>query len=99
MDKLLTVDEVAEMLKVGRASVYGMVFKSRIPCLKISGRMLRFSESQISEWLKNKAYAAGAIQPAERKLRSTEVKPRRTKHGNAEVQRIIAKAKKDVTNS
>jgi excisionase family DNA binding protein len=99
MDKLLTVEEVADMLGVEKASVYGMVFKSTIPCLKISGRMLRFSEAQLMEWLKNKAHAAGATQPAQRKQRRTVAKPRRTRHSNADVQRIIAAAKKDVTNT
>jgi excisionase family DNA binding protein len=103
MENLLKVQDVADMLGVDRASVYGMVFKKKIPCLKISGRLLRFSPLQLAEWLKNKAHAAGARQADEPKQQGTSNKPKRSKrssrHGNAEVERIITMAKRDVTTS
>jgi len=47
---LLTVKDVATMLKVKPSTVYGWAEQDRIPYLKINGA-LRFKADEISKWL------------------------------------------------
>ena len=96
MEKLLTVEDVAEILAVDKISVYGMVFKKRIPCLKISGRLLRFKESEIAEWLQNKAQSTGeGILPNTKSSKRSPASSRGI-GANDEVRRIIELAKKNI---
>jgi len=55
MDHLIKVGEVAERLVITKMGVYGMVFKNKIPAVKISRRCLRFRNSDIEEWLDKKS--------------------------------------------
>jgi excisionase family DNA binding protein len=50
-DQLLTIQEVADYLKLAVPSIYGLVSRSSIPCMK-RGKRLYFSKNEISEWLK-----------------------------------------------
>ncbi|MFH1680232.1 MAG: helix-turn-helix domain-containing protein [Candidatus Eisenbacteria bacterium] len=47
---LLTVDEVAEWLKVSASTVYDWAARSRIPCVRLGGR-LRFVEDDVLRWI------------------------------------------------
>ena len=47
---IMTVDEVAEYLRIPRASVYKLAQKGRIPCQKV-GRHWRFRREAIDLWL------------------------------------------------
>lgn len=49
-DRLLTAQEVSELLKVPKSYVYWLTHKKAIPHLKIQG-MLRFRESVLQRWL------------------------------------------------
>ncbi len=49
--QILTVKEVAEMLKIKPSTVYGWAEQGIIPYFKIKG-VLRFDESDILNWLK-----------------------------------------------
>lgn len=53
--QLLTVEELAAMLKTSRKSVYSMVERGQIPrpCIFRIGRLLRFRESAIQAWIGN----------------------------------------------
>jgi hypothetical protein len=56
-DELLTVDELAIFLKTSKNQIYQWTNQSQhglstFPYLK-SGRLLRFSKSEIIQWLKN----------------------------------------------
>lgn len=55
MEKLLTVDEVAKFLRFSKQGVYQLVFRKKIPAVKISKRALRFRESDILRWLGTKS--------------------------------------------
>jgi len=46
----MTVDEVAEYLRIPRGSVYKLAQQGRIPCQKV-GRHWRFRRKTIDEWL------------------------------------------------
>ncbi len=50
MDKLLTIDELAEVLSVKKSTIYQWVHLGLIPHIKV-GRLLRFKEGNIQKWL------------------------------------------------
>ena len=54
MIKLLKVRDIAELLGICDGSVYEMVAKGRIPCIRIGsrGRTIRFDPEQIEEYVK-----------------------------------------------
>lgn len=50
-DQLLTITQVAEFISLSVATVYGLVSRSAIPCMK-KGKRLYFSKDEISNWIK-----------------------------------------------
>jgi len=48
--RLLTADQVAEMLQVDKSWVYAACRSGRIPHIRL-GRYVRFSEPAIDEWM------------------------------------------------
>ena len=52
LDRLLTTQEVCELLRVKKSYVYSLTHQKKIPHIKIQGH-LRFWESEIVEWLKS----------------------------------------------
>lgn len=48
--RLLTADQVAEMLQVDKSWVYAACRSGRIPHIRL-GRYVRFSEPAIEEWM------------------------------------------------
>ena len=52
LERLLTVDEVADLLRLSRGSVYHMVSQGRLPCIRLSKRCLRFSQEAIAQVLR-----------------------------------------------
>ncbi len=58
--EILTLDEVAEYLKVGKRTVYRLAAEKRIPAFKVGGAW-RFSRSEIDQWIKHQSnQGAGA---------------------------------------
>jgi excisionase family DNA binding protein len=51
--KLMTVAEVAEYLRISRASVYRLVRSRQLPVSSV-GRQLRFRRDSIDRWLQDK---------------------------------------------
>ncbi|MFL6228924.1 MAG: helix-turn-helix domain-containing protein [Pyrinomonadaceae bacterium] len=49
LPRLLTVAEVASLLRLEPRTIYNMVSQGRIPFRK-AGRQLRFAEPEIEEW-------------------------------------------------
>lgn len=47
---LLTVNEVAALLKTGKSTVYEWAALGQIPYLKVNG-LLRFDEAELLEWV------------------------------------------------
>jgi excisionase family DNA binding protein len=47
---VMTVDEVAEYLRIPRASIYKLAQQGRIPCQKV-GRHWRFHRAALDKWL------------------------------------------------
>lgn len=51
-EDLLTPEELCSLLKVKKQRLYDWVHLNRIPYIKV-GRFLRFSRSDIEDWLKS----------------------------------------------
>lgn len=51
--KLLTVDEVAELLSVSTNSVRQMVHRRQIPFIRIGSKRLRFDQDTIVNWIED----------------------------------------------
>jgi len=51
-ERLLTVQDICELLKVPKSYVYWLTHSKKIPYLKINGH-LRFRQSSIGEWLES----------------------------------------------
>ena len=54
MEKLMTVDEVAEYLRLNRETVVRKARRGEIPAIKVGYRTYRFHRAQIDECLKAK---------------------------------------------
>jgi excisionase family DNA binding protein len=51
-EKLMTIDEVAEYLRVKKRTVYDWLKKEKIPAVKTVGQW-RFKRQQIDSWLES----------------------------------------------
>ncbi len=60
-DRLLKVDELAEMLGVSPKTVYGWVYQRAIPFVKPSRSTLRFRRGEIEAWLDQRSIAPMAV--------------------------------------
>ena len=52
-EKLMTLEEIAEYLRLSVHTIYKMAQNGKIPALK-AGKMWRFRKADIDEWLKLK---------------------------------------------
>lgn len=50
--EIITVQELACEFRVSRKTIYNLVYRRRIPFIKVGGA-LRFRRSELEEWLKN----------------------------------------------
>lgn len=56
MDKLLLKPtEVAEILRIGRSLVYGMLASGELPSIRV-GRCIRIPSELLQQWLKDQEY-------------------------------------------
>lgn len=73
--ELLTLDEVAALLKVPKSWIYERTRRKLIPHIKI-GKYLRFSREALGRWLQDSA-AEGPEQPAARHVEASAAVSRR----------------------
>ena len=64
-DEVLTITEVATLLKVADKTVYTMAQRGEIPCFKVRGQW-RFRRSDLDSWI------AAQLPPANRKTSNAE---------------------------
>ena len=57
-DDILTIPEVASLLKVAGKTVYGLAQKGDLPAFKVGGQW-RFRRTAIDTWIEVKTHAAG----------------------------------------
>lgn len=55
MEKLLTIQQVSDLLQVSRSLVYKWVHYDFMPYIKL-GNLLRFRESDLVGWLKRRSH-------------------------------------------
>ncbi|MEW5887604.1 MAG: helix-turn-helix domain-containing protein [Pseudomonadota bacterium] len=55
--EILTLDEVAAYLKVGKRTVYRLAAAKKIPAFKVGGTW-RFSRQEIDQWIKRQTAEA-----------------------------------------
>ncbi|MFH1374777.1 MAG: helix-turn-helix domain-containing protein [bacterium] len=53
MDRLLTVQEIADLLGIQPSTVYQWTHEGFIPHVKL-GRLVRFREGEVSQWIEKK---------------------------------------------
>lgn len=90
-EELLTVYEVAALLKCSKLTVYGLVSKRKIPCIKISERFLRFRKSDLMSWLGTKSQEVGG-----RQSHSARKSCGRTREQSSDIKGIVELARKEV---
>jgi excisionase family DNA binding protein len=71
MEGLLTVEQIASILQVKKSTIYALVCRNRIPHIKLTGKILRFRQSEIQEWIEN-ANSVNAVskKPASKKQKA-----------------------------
>lgn len=57
-DEIMTLPEVAHLLKIAEKTVYTMSQRSEIPAFKVRGQW-RFKRSDIDDWIESQKSAAG----------------------------------------
>ena len=60
LPEVMKVNEVAEMLRVDRKTIYSMVERGQIPGVRRLGRCLRFSRRALVRWLDDVDAASNA---------------------------------------
>lgn len=56
MHDVMTTDEVADLLRVDRKTVYDMAKRQKIPHRRV-GRLIRFSRAAVLAWLEQRSAA------------------------------------------
>jgi excisionase family DNA binding protein len=57
LEPLLTVEELAQWLKIPKGSLYNLVHERRLPFIKI-GHRVRFERGAVQEWLNSSIHLA-----------------------------------------
>ena len=57
-DEILTISEVASLLKVAEKTVYTMAQKAQLPAFKVRGQW-RFKRSDLDAWIETQKFAVG----------------------------------------
>ncbi|MDP3012727.1 MAG: helix-turn-helix domain-containing protein [Candidatus Subteraquimicrobiales bacterium] len=99
MEKLLGIEDIANIVGVKKSTVYQWTHRGLIPVVRLSSRCVKFSEAAIEKWLQGKSSPAAPQTP------QTETPPPKTKkrRGRAtenissnRITDIVARAKKEV---
>ena len=52
--RLLTAQEVAQIINASDKSIYKMALRGEIPCIRIAAKIVRFDQGDIEKWLESK---------------------------------------------
>ena len=95
MDELWDIVKLSQYLGVKRSTLYAMIFRKRIPVVKISGRCVRFRECDIERWLESRTVDVNTMKSTD--IRKPPRKARRSsKAANRFIDDIVENAKKEV---
>lgn len=67
-DRLLKVPEAAALLGISPLSLYHFISQRRVPVVRISSRCVRFSRTQLLEWIEGLSHTAEPIPGNRRQL-------------------------------
>jgi excisionase family DNA binding protein len=95
MDELWDIGRLSQYLNVKRSTIYAMICRKRIPVVKISGRCVRFRESDIERWLESRTVAVNTIRSMDMRERPRKTR-RASKAATAFVDDIVENAKREV---
>jgi excisionase family DNA binding protein len=96
MEKLLTIEQVAEALQVKKSTIYSLVCRKRIPHVKLTGKILRFKLSELQKWIES-ANCTNTISNHAGKKAKNQTKSKGTVSTD-QIDRLIQQARKDVLN-
>jgi len=92
MEKLLSIDDLTEMLGVTKATIYSWTSQNKIPHIKLSKRLLKFRENDIIDWISKKSINAESS--------AVDKQNHRTRHAISPrhdgIERIISNAKEKI---
>ena len=57
MKRLLTMDDVVEITRLSKATIYAYVCRREIPCIKLGTRTL-FNEDVVLKWIEERAVSS-----------------------------------------
>lgn len=98
-ERLWTVDDVCNFLGYKRNAVYQLIYRRRIPCIKLSKKAVRFDPVAIRKWLQEKSRDAAPIpHPTAGTYRATGARRGRPRKcpADANIDRLIETVKKEV---
>lgn len=95
MDKLLSIDDLTEILGVTKATIYSWTSQNKIPHIKLSKRLLKFRENEIMDWISKKSVNSDT--PASNK-RNRRYIGRSSNQSDDGIERIIRNAKEEILN-
>lgn len=97
MERLMTADEVCELLNVKKRQLYQLTFRKKIPFIKVLGG-LRFNKLDLENWVK-----ANTILPQSQLqlLKSTRTRQKKIGHKNnsaidSMIDKIVERAKAEL---
>jgi len=97
MEKLLKVQEVAEILGLSADSIYAWASRGKLPVVRISRKAVRFRERDVEEFIQ-KNLATGKTQPITTNKATKQKTSRSSKMSvlDNQVKKYIENAKKEV---
>jgi len=94
MKKLLNINDVVTILGLSKSGIYRLVQNRRIPFIKISGKVIRFRQDEIEQWLSSKSYSPSNDHYA--RPVGTVTKLKQSRLSNSHINRIIDSTKKSI---
>jgi excisionase family DNA binding protein len=55
VESLLSIQDVARLLGVSRASIYRLIDNQGLPAIRLSDRVQRFRERDVADWVEGRA--------------------------------------------
>ncbi len=62
MDDIIDRKELADRLKMSQETIRQWTYRGRIPCLRLSPKLIRYSWKAIEDWLKKRECKGGYTQ-------------------------------------
>ena len=93
MERLLSIAETMKILGIRKSTLYCWVHQKKMPYVKLGRRCLRFRESDIMNWISDKATYPN---PHEELPHVKRTRPAcRSKIADEHIERIVSRAKRE----